>query len=103
MTYARWVCITSFDRPVVPEVGIITATSLGSTSPGPRPSGATSNSSATSARVTLDPGPATAASTTGVNSGSVTTSVGATWRTNPASSASVLFGFTGTWTAPTSM
>src|SRR5680860_1383916 len=54
MTYARWVCITSFDRPVVPEVGIITATSLGSPAPGPRPSGATSNSSVTSARVTLD-------------------------------------------------
>ena len=29
--YARCVCITSFDRPVVPDVGISTATSSGST------------------------------------------------------------------------
>ena len=27
ITYTRWVCITSFERPVVPDVGIITATS----------------------------------------------------------------------------
>ena len=40
ITYARCVCITSFDRPVVPDVGIITATSLGSMSAGPRPSAA---------------------------------------------------------------
>ena len=39
MTYARCVCITSFDRPVVPDVGIITATSVSSTGAGPRPSG----------------------------------------------------------------
>ena len=28
---------------------------------------------------------------------------GSTWWTKPASSASVLFGFTGTWMAPTSI
>ena len=27
MAYARWVCMTSLDRPVVPEVGISTARS----------------------------------------------------------------------------
>src|SRR4029453_4497719 len=37
ITYARWVCMTSFDRPVVPEVGIITATSSGPTPAGPAP------------------------------------------------------------------
>src|SRR5215813_15167818 len=31
IAYARWVCITSFDRPVVPEVGISTARSPGVT------------------------------------------------------------------------
>ena len=41
--------MTSFERPVVPEVGIMTATSSGSRSSGPWPSGAASNSSSTRA------------------------------------------------------
>ena len=40
--------MTSLERPVVPDVGIITATSVASTSAGPRPSGSASNSEATS-------------------------------------------------------
>ena len=39
ITYARCVCMTSFERPVVPDVGIITATSVSSSATGPRPSG----------------------------------------------------------------
>ena len=38
IAYVRWVCMTSLDRPVVPEVGSRTATSPSATSAGPRAS-----------------------------------------------------------------
>ena len=94
ITYARWVCMTSFDRPVVPEVGIMTATSAGSTSAGPRPSLSPSKIRSTSTRGVPPMGAASA---------SVTINAGRTCSTNPATSASVLAGLTATWTAPTSM
>ena len=86
--------MTSFERPVVPDVGIITAVASWSMSAGPRPSAAAVKRSAA---VTVE------RSSSGARSGSVTTSVGSTWSTKPASSAAVLFGLTGTWVAPTSI
>ena len=88
--------MTSLDRPVVPDVGIMTARSRSSTFAGPRPVAAAVNSSATSAR-------STAQSTSDGRSLSVTTRLGMACCTKPASSSRELFGLTGTWTAPTSM
>ncbi len=87
--------MTSFDRPVVPEVGIMTATSRSSTLAGPRPSGTASKISETSTRGTSP--------TSGTRSSSVTINLGAACCTKPANSTRELFGLTGTWTAPTSM
>ena len=96
ITYARWVCITNFERPVVPDVGIITATSFSSTDVGPRPSASASYNDATSTTRAAEP-------TSGARSGSVTTSAGSTCPTKPATSASELFGLIGTWIAPVSI
>ena len=101
ITYARCVCITSFDRPVVPDVGIITATSPGSSVAGPRPSGSDSNSAPTSTRAA--PPVADGFGNEGASASSVTINAGATCSTNPASSSALLFGLIGTWMAPTSM
>ncbi len=81
IAYARCVWVTSFDRPVVPDVGINTAGSSGRAGPGPASGGAARENSAS----TLP---------------SSTTSFGSTCPASPASSDSVERGSTATWMAP---
>ena len=80
MVYARWVWVTSFERPVVPEVGIRTAGSSWVAGPGPSSPPGSANSSSTPV--------------------SSTTSAGSTWPIRPFSSVSVWRGSTATWIAP---
>ena len=103
ITYARCVCITSLERPVVPDVGIITATASGSSAVGPRPSGSPVNSSSMSTTRAVEPVSATADDTSGARGGSVTIRPGSTWLTKPDSSVGVEPGLIGTWVAPTSI
>src|SRR6478609_4510768 len=81
IAYARWVWVTSFERPVVPDVGMSTAGSSGPAGPGPSSGGA---------------GLVNSASTFP----SSTTTSGSTCTTRPVSSASVLRGSTATWIPP---
>ena len=78
ITYDRCVCITSFDRPVVPDVGIITATSDGIEVAGPRPSGSASNRAAMSTRLLAD-----SAGNEYASASSVRISAGSICSTNP--------------------
>ncbi len=77
--------MTSLDRPVVPDVGIMTATSSGSTSAGPVPSPVAANSRLTSthlggARTPADTPSAPARSAAAaISSVSETTRAGVTW------------------------
>jgi hypothetical protein len=76
IAYARCVWVTSFERPVVPEVGMRTAGSSGPAGPGPSRSPGCANR----------PG----------SSSSVTTSLGSTCPISPSSSAAVWLGLTAT-------
>ena len=101
IAYARWVCMTSLDRPVVPEVGISTATSSGRATSGSPSSPAVSPAAASSPASSRPSGGATPASCTSPASpGSVISARGETWPASPASSAGALRGLTGTVTAP---
>ena len=95
ITYARCVCVTSFERPVVPDVGISTT---GSSSPaGPVPS-TPADRSANSPASGIDAAPGTPPSAG--TSSSVTTTRGSTCAASPASSASLLRGLAVTTMAP---
>ncbi len=122
IAYARCVCITSFARPVVPEVGISTARSSGVTpASGSRARPACSASAAgcsqsagssESTSITAGNGvrprlpvlvrslSSRAAVSTLASAASVMSSLGSTCLISPASSADVPRGFTATATAP---
>ena len=122
IAYARCVCITSFDRPVVPDVGISTATSSGPTpaagsDPAPGrvchrgrivPVGRHERCTSTSAGngvvlgspAPIRPRSPPAAATRSASPASVTSSFGWTWPISPASSAAELRGLTATAMAP---
>ncbi len=94
ITYARCVCVTSFERPVVPEVGISTTGSSSPAGPVPPMLPVSANSPASG----IDAAPETPASAG--TSSSVTTTRGSTCAASPASSASLLRGLAVTTMAP---
>ncbi len=80
MAYARCVCITSFDRPVVPDVGMSTARSSGPTSSGRVPSGSSTRQSPTVASMSSTPSVARSRTPPASTSGSKATSVSSSAR-----------------------
>src|SRR5262245_25263800 len=105
MPYARWVCMTSFDRPVVPDVGMSTARSSGVTSTVRLDEDPTSvRQSPTSESMSIWPSAGTSAAPVSFNAGTTAPSVmsarGWTCPTSPASSGAVPDGSVGTVTAP---
>src|SRR6516165_11612540 len=107
IAYARWVCMTSLDRPVVPDVGMSTAISAWLTDGsrgGPaagaamvsQPLVSSSESSTPSGGRPVRP----ASRINGMSPASVMMAPGAVWRARPASSAGALLGLADTVTAP---
>jgi hypothetical protein len=90
--YARWVCMTSLDRPVVPEVGMNTARSSSETSDDRASS---SGARQSSTRDSMDRNPPV-----GATSESLIRAFGWTWPIRPSRSCSVADGSVGTVTAP---
>src|SRR4051794_34836801 len=109
--YARWVCITSLDRPVVPEVGMRTATSSGvavsgrsgTVSGAPASQSPASPATSTVPSSAVAPSRDVASSTVAARSVSETSSRGRAWVSNPASSAAVARGLVGTAMAPSTV
>ena len=108
-TYARCVCMTSLDRPVVPEVGMSTARSSGLTPAsgsgpaGPPLSGQSPASSVASSTPSGGDSVSSAAWTRSASPWSVMSARGWVCRASPASSAGALRGLTDTTTAPSAV